>query len=332
MPTTKPKIMDAVLAVTYLCNSRCIMCNIWQIKDLPTLKAEEYLKLPASLRDINISGGEPFLRPDLPQIIANIVKACPKANIIISSNGFATDLIISKMKEILKIKPDIGVSISIDGVGEKHYEVRRIPQGFEKDMETLRQLKAIGVRQDKLRIGFTAGDYNIDHLSKVYDLARQLGIEMTLAAVHNSENYFQITTNKIDKYAKFDQEIWYVIKEELKTFNPKRWLRAYFAFALLHFVKTKKRALPSYCGTNSLYMDPDGWVFPADISTRRMGNLKDNKSMTDLFMTEQAQKVLQGTDPDNWMICTARVAIKKHKFEVGAWILKNKLAVMFGGI
>lgn len=325
----KPKIFDAVIAVTYLCNSRCIMCNIWQIKDLPTLKAEEYLKLPPTLKDINISGGEPFLRPDLVQIIANIVRACPKANIIISTNGFSTDLIISRMKEIIKIKPDIGVSVSIDGVGEKHYEVRRIPGGFEKDLDTLRQLQEIGVRQDKLRIGFTAGDYNIDHLSKVYNLARELKIEMTLAAVHNSENYFQITTNKIDRLTRFENEFGYVIKSELATFSPKRWLRAYFAYGLLYYVKNHKRILPSYTGTNSMYLDPDGWVFPADISTRRMGNLKDFARFENLIATEQAQKVLAGKDPANWMICTARVAIKKHKFEVGSWILKNKLATVF---
>src|SRR3989338_8860698 len=110
---------DAVIAITYICNSRCIMCNIWQIKDLPQLAVEEYLKLPASLRDINISGCEPFLRPDMVQAIRNIVKACPKARLIISTNGFSTDLIVSRMKEILKIKPDVGVSVSIDGVGDK---------------------------------------------------------------------------------------------------------------------------------------------------------------------------------------------------------------------
>ncbi|MBI3589188.1 MAG: radical SAM protein, partial [Candidatus Liptonbacteria bacterium] len=277
MKIQNSKIIDAVVAVTYLCNSRCIMCNIWQIKDLPTLKAEEYLKLPPTLQDVNISGGEPFMRPELPQIIANIVKACPKAKIIISTNGFSTQLIVAKMKEIIKIKPDIGVSVSIDGIGEKHYEVRRIPQGFEKCLETLKQLKEIGVK--RLRIGFTAGDYNIDHMSKMYDLARELKVEMTLAAVHNSENYFQITTNKVNQLAKFEKEIKYVIKQELKSFSPKRWLRAYFAYGLLYYVKNHKRILPSYCGSGSMYLDPDGWVFPADISTRRMGNLKDFKSV-----------------------------------------------------
>ncbi|MBT4071635.1 MAG: radical SAM protein, partial [Candidatus Magasanikbacteria bacterium] len=54
--------IDCVLGVTYNCNSRCTMCNIWKIKNSPELPVKEYEKLPRSLRDINISGGEPFLR------------------------------------------------------------------------------------------------------------------------------------------------------------------------------------------------------------------------------------------------------------------------------
>ena len=79
--------IDAVVAVTYRCNSRCIMCNIWQIKNFPEINYEEYLKLPSSLRDINISGGEPFLREDLVDIVRVIKRACPKAKITISTNG-----------------------------------------------------------------------------------------------------------------------------------------------------------------------------------------------------------------------------------------------------
>ena len=78
--------IDAVVAVTYRCNSRCIMCNIGKIKDYPELSVGAYKKLPSSLKDINISGGEPFLRHDLPQIIKVVKKQCPKAHIILSTS------------------------------------------------------------------------------------------------------------------------------------------------------------------------------------------------------------------------------------------------------
>lgn len=319
----KYNLIDAVLGITYQCNSRCVMCNIWKDQSKPTISVDEYKKLPATLRYVNISGGEPFLNPNIVEIVKIVSETCPKANIVISSNGFATELIISKMKEILKINPDIGVSLSLDGVGEKHEEVRRIPNGFQKVMNTLKELQGLGITN--LRLGFTAGDYNIEHLSKVYELSKQLGVQMTLAAVHNSESYFQIDTNKIDRFDEFKKQFNYVIKKELKSFNPKRWLRAYFTYGLLQYVMTGKRILPSFVGKASFYIDPRGDVVPSDVSVEKMGNISDYDNFDQLMQSEQAQKVITENQEDTWMICTVRAAIKKHPFKVGTWILKNKL-------
>ena len=95
--------IDCVLAVTYKCNSRCTMCDIWKLKENSNLELDYYKKLPKTLRDINVSGGEPFLRQDLVQLIKILRKTYPKAKMVISSNGFLTDLIKEKMREILKI-------------------------------------------------------------------------------------------------------------------------------------------------------------------------------------------------------------------------------------
>ncbi|EKD42897.1 MAG: radical SAM protein, partial [uncultured bacterium] len=126
--TTKLPI-DCVLALTYNCNARCNMCDIWKIKNSPELTLEDVSKLPSSLRDVNLSGGEPFLRRDLPEIVAAVRKACPKARMVISTNGFLTPVIDKAMDKILQIAPDIGVAISIDGIGEMHNTVRGIPGG-----------------------------------------------------------------------------------------------------------------------------------------------------------------------------------------------------------
>ena len=91
--------IDCVLALTYRCNSRCTMCDIWKMENSPELPVLEFAKLPSSLRDINLSGGEPFLRQDLAEIVAVVAKACPQARFVISSNGFATELILEQMKK-----------------------------------------------------------------------------------------------------------------------------------------------------------------------------------------------------------------------------------------
>jgi MoaA/NifB/PqqE/SkfB family radical SAM enzyme len=316
----KSTISDVVLAVTYRCNSRCRMCNIWQRKDNSgELTLADLANLPVSLKNINLSGGEPFLRMDLPQIVAVIKKRCPQAKIAISSNGFATEIILAKMKEIIGIDPQITVALSLDGIGQAHDEIRGIPGGFEKVLATLHGLRQLGVKN--LRLAFTIGDYNIDQLKKVYELAQKEKVEMTLAAVHSSENYFG-QKNKINAGEKIAAELEWLVKKEISSWNPKRWLRAYFTAGLKKFVLSGERLLPDYSGKLSCFIDPLGDVYPSDISAEKIGNLRsglENLSAPDRKVCDQS-----------WMICTARPAIKKHFYSVIFWIIGRKIINIFG--
>ena len=63
--------MEASLIVTDRCNARCLMCHTWRY---PGKTADEFPpdlvnKIPGGLKFINITGGEPFIRKDLDQII-----------------------------------------------------------------------------------------------------------------------------------------------------------------------------------------------------------------------------------------------------------------------
>lgn len=116
-----------------------------------------------------------------------------------------------------------------------------------------------------------------------------------------------------------------IIEAELKTWNFKRWLRAYFVYALIKFIETGKRLLPDYSGIDNVFIDPMGNVYPATISGHLMGNLKDFKDFSELYSSEKAQEVLklEGIE-QNWIICTARSAMKRHALTVISWIIKNK--------
>ncbi|MFC1598717.1 radical SAM protein [Patescibacteria group bacterium] len=314
---------DFVLAITYNCNSKCRMCNIWKNEQMSDLDLEQLAKLPKTIKEVNITGGEPFLSNNLTPLIKLLNEKNPQVRIIISSNGFATQLIREKMQEIVKIKPDIGIGISLDGIGQAHEQVRGIPGGYEKVLATIKVLQELGITN--LRLAFTAGDYNIDQLNKVYQLANDLGVEFTLAAVHNAENYFNTVDNKINKTNEFKKEFNQLIKQELKTWNIKRWLRAYFAYALYQFISQGKRLLPNYSGLDNIFIDPSANVYPADVSGHLMGNLKGFDSFTQLYQADKAQKAiaLEQTN-QNWMICTARSAMKKHFLQVFMWVFRAK--------
>lgn len=315
----KATMKDIVLAVTYRCNSRCRMCGIWKRTDHSgEISPEDLRKLPPELETLNFSGGEPFLRFDLPEMVKVAKEACRDVSMTISSNGFATELVVDRMREILRIDKNVSVAISIDGIGEKHEEIRGIPGGFTRAINTVKGLKEIGVK--KLRLAFTAADYNYQELKGVYQLSRELGVEMTLAAVHSSDNFFG-QENPITANEQIAAQLDWLIDKELSSWNPKRWLRAYFTYGLAYFVRKGLRILPDYSGELNCFIDPRGDIYPCDVSTIVIGNLKKGFDLID-----EKDYVCQ----HSWMICTARQAIKKHWREALGWVLREKIKNIFG--
>lgn len=320
-------IKDIVLAVTYQCNSRCQFCNIWQSRKTFTCQPTDYKNLPQNVKNVNISGGEPFLRKDLAGIIRIISRQCAQAKIVISTNGFMPSAIKKQMQEIIKFKRDIGVTVSLDGFGKAHEELRGFPGGFCLALETIRLLKELGIKN--LKIAFTLGDKNINQLRRVYQLSHQLGIEFSLAVLHNSSHYFQKKDNRIKCLSRIRKELNWLIEQELRSFSPKRWLRAYFTWGVLMFLENRKRVLQDYSGLTSLFIDPFGYIYPSDVWDLKIGRLQKIKNWSK-FSDKTRKMILSEERPVSWMICTARQAIKKHWLKVAWWVLKEELSLRGG--
>lgn len=331
MPNTKaqnaPMPVDAVVGITYNCNSKCVMCDIWKMDPHEHMTIDDFKKLPLTLKDVNISGGEPFLHKDIVEIAKTIRERLPKARIVISSNGFSTKLIEQRITEILKVVPDIRVALSIDGMQKVHDETRRIPDGFNKIMDTLDMLKRVGVKS--IRIAFTVMTHNVGELPKVYDLAQEKGVEFTMAFAQSSDFYFGAKQN----YENPDQTLLkegftHVIKNELKSFHPKRWVRAFFAYGLYNFATKNTQPMESLPGTDFFYLDPKGTVYPSVVHFYDMGHITEFDNFDDLWQGEKAQaarKKMLEKKKAHWMICTARTAIRRNPTTVAKWILKSRM-------
>jgi MoaA/NifB/PqqE/SkfB family radical SAM enzyme len=318
----KISVRDVVLAVTYQCNSHCQFCHIWKNQESYSLFPIDYKNLPSIIKNVNISGGEPFLRKDLPKIIRIISRQCPQAKIIISTNGFSPCLIKKQMQEIIKFKRDIGVAVSLDGFGKVHEELRGFPGGFCLALETVRLLKELGIRD--LKIAFTLGDENINQLKRVYQLSRELGLEFSLAVYHNSAHFFQKENNQIAQIRQIKRGLNWLIDQELKSFSLKKWLRAYFAWGLVKFLEKGERVLPDYSGINSLFIDPFGRIYPSNVWNLEIGQLRRIKDWIE-FSQRTKEIISAEKSPANWMICTVRQAMKKHWLKSGQWILREKI-------
>ena len=142
-----------IFPVTYRCNSRCLMCSIWEKEPRQEMSLEELEaafsdNLFRKIQNVNITGGEPTLRKDLSQVVQLIINKMPKlGKITLTSNGLNTDRVVTSSAEISEIcsKSDIDflVGISLDGVGKVHDEIRNVPRAFERTSETILRIQEL---------------------------------------------------------------------------------------------------------------------------------------------------------------------------------------------
>ena len=157
---------DASIILTYRCPMRCQMCNIWQN---PTdrqeeIKASDLRTLP-DLKFINLTGGEPFVREDLAEIVEECYRHTKR--IVISTSGWFD----KKVVELAERFPNIGIRISIEGLSVKNDELRGRQGGFDKGLNTLLTLKNMGVKD----IGF--GCTNRDEVCRDFEQLIQWQLE-----------------------------------------------------------------------------------------------------------------------------------------------------------
>jgi MoaA/NifB/PqqE/SkfB family radical SAM enzyme len=144
--SSKRTLESIFLFTTGKCNAKCAMCFYAQEMDkkAPDLTFEEIRKLSASAGTFNrlwLSGGEPTLREDLPEIVEMFYKNNHIKDINFPSNGIKTERLIEWITRLRKNCPEcnIAISISLDGFGETHDIQRGIPS-FYRAAETLKKI------------------------------------------------------------------------------------------------------------------------------------------------------------------------------------------------
>lgn len=302
------------------------MCNTWQH---PTKRQEEISpslleKLP-SLKFCNITGGEPFLRDDIEEIITVLKKKARR--IVISTNGVFTERIL----EVARKHKDIGIRISIEGLPSANDELRGIKNGFDRGLRTLLGLQRMEFKD--IGFGITVSDRNAKDMIELFQMAKAMDLEFATAVVHNSY-YFHKLDNEIknlDEVSKCFEEL---INELLKTRRVKNWFRAYFNYGLINRIKGRKRLLPCEAGLENFFVLPNGDVVPCNGSEEPwiMGNLS-KQDWDEIWNGQNAKQIRQSVGQCQrqcWMIGTAAPVMKKYIKVPLIWVIKNKLKNMMG--
>jgi MoaA/NifB/PqqE/SkfB family radical SAM enzyme len=164
-----------ILFINSICNQKCEHCFYWRnLNSRDDLSKEEIIALSRSLgriENLNLSGGEPFLRPEFGEICRQFIRHNKVRQIYVPTNGYFTDKTRKQIVETLK-EGDLELfvaEISLDGLGEFHDRFRGSPGAFDKAMQTYDALAKLQEHDRRLRIHSvsTATEVNMNEIRRL---------------------------------------------------------------------------------------------------------------------------------------------------------------------
>jgi len=299
-------------AVTYKCNSRCKMCNIWKrssSNELELWEIEAFFEGNRFLW-INLTGGEPFLREDL----VEIVRYAKRPFLVnITTNGFLTERIVELVKIMKRYATRFIVTVSIDGPREIHDYLRGV-RIWDKAIETLRALM-----ENKIEcyVGYTATPFNAGKLRETY-LSIKKEIEdfgfsqLHLNFYHESEVYYKNVGQMAltqDFYRGLMRDVCFLLRHR-NQLDPITILERLYLSLIPNFLQTRRMPVPCKVLKTSIFLDPFGNVFPCTTMNVVLGNLrKTNYELAPIISSLEARRtsklISSGNCPQCWTPCEA---------------------------
>lgn len=303
--------IQLVYFVTTDCNSRCAHCFLKDRlnKERETLDLDEIKKVSLSiplLASISLTGGEPFLRPDLSSIAEIFYMNSKAKSIVITTNGYLTDNILTAVDEICKKcrRSTVFLGVSLDGIGESHDILRGLKGSFKNAVNTFNALIAMKEQHKNLSVGvnMTFSRYNQDRIGQVYEYVRDemrpdnVGINFMRGKCWNDvddvrmdvDKYRSLTNIKLNDYMR--GRMGHSNAGFIGKLTNIKELLQYDMIANIYL--SKKYMNRCYAGTLLAVMSSNGDVYPCEMLGERMGNVRDFEyNLRKLWFSGSADKV-----------------------------------------
>jgi MoaA/NifB/PqqE/SkfB family radical SAM enzyme len=313
--------------VTDKCDGKCKICNIWNTtpREDPTIEQiqgffEENQNSLQNLKFIQLTGGEPFLRDDLPEITEIVHEAAPSCSIWIPTNGLQPERIVHLTSLILENinSSRLGISVSIDGDAEVNDIQRGIEGSFKNAVRTIKDLSKLKEKHGfRLSTGFTLTDENYVYAPIVQKMVYRLGSEFSFRPINFSEHYYN---NKPQDTIQSSEQILPYL--DYVAVNLRRQRGAFKVITSLAYITGAKefiqgkRTLACSAAEDSVYIDTAGDVYPCLVMNYRLGNIYEIKlhEILDSVSAHKAREKIQNLEcPTCWLECEVYRDIRKDR-------------------
>ncbi|HEY5609974.1 MAG TPA: radical SAM protein [Thermoanaerobaculia bacterium] len=281
------KPIYVILGLTYDCNSFCRTCFNWEQlrknKD-QELSLDELKTIFKSLDDllfVVMSGGEPFLRRDLPEVCEALATTNHAKQITIPTGAIATDLIGRSVEATLERCPEtqIVVNLSLDHIGEKHDWIRGVPGNYERLKATYARLIPMREKYDNLTVNIHTClcNYNVDDLERMTSTVKETFPDISfhsfemLRGDQPDKNIQPISTDRYREVLPFLESYW---NSYAQYDGFLKFVKIYSRRVELEVLEQETQARPCFAGMISGVVDARGEVRMCELR-EPVGNLRD---------------------------------------------------------
>lgn len=287
------------LPITNRCNSRCEMCNVWNMDTSGEYSATEFQHiikddLFSEVTSLGINGGEPTLVADLDDYVSHILSLPKLKHLNIISHGFNTVRALRTFRKLYRscrnknIK--FHISISLDGVGLIHDKVRQIPGGFEKTISTIEKVLANqALYCDTFDVACTVVKSNINNLTELESYCEAKGIPIKYRlGISNKRIESDLLSEAYD--VTLDQDTNFSVIEFFhgQTIKAKSLTEKFKYFSIFSWLTMDDKT--RYLGCNwkdeGATLDSKGNLYYCAVNSEKLGNLRENSGV-DLFFSDE---------------------------------------------
>lgn len=296
--------MNLTISATFRCNFRCATCNVYERK-VTELRVEEWDRVFRSMgrapKWITFSGGEPFMKTPLPDIILSAAHHCRPAVVNIPSNGWYTDRILAGVERIARGAPEVQlvVNLSLDHhQPTRHDDIRGAPGSWERMMETYSGLRALSLPNLTVGIHTVVSSENEDDFPAIPQGLRKLGADSYIAEPAEERVELGTVAQAIEPrdgaFARAADAVLEVDSERARGLVARAALaiRGEYYRRVSRFLGGDAAAMPvCHAGFLSCQIGSDGEVWSCCVLSRRLGHLRETDlDFRRVWFSEEAER------------------------------------------
>ena len=284
-----PKMLpfSVVVSVSFRCNSRCRTCDVWR-KPNDDMGVDEWRQVFAHLGHapfyLTFTGGEPFLRADLHELVIAGAELCRPGVITIPTNGLLTKRILDQVDQICAAAPhsQLGLNLSLDGIGAEHDDIRQVPGNWQRAMETWEGLKALQAEHGNLVLSAhtVVSKYNVDRIYDIVEGLAPLAPDSYITEVAEERVELDTVGWDITPTAEQYAPIADYLSDRAREVPARGLARVTQAFRAQYYQLAKKvlqqrrQVIPCQAGWASGHIAPNGDVWTCCIRAEPVGNVR----------------------------------------------------------